>query len=149
MFAFGKSPLTRQKWLEDLGRRLVWYFPAAQVKEILTDYQEQFDAGREHGKTDAEIIQALGTPEEAAALLLEEEPSARMDRLRQTVLWAAALGLCCAFLWVCVLDSTSLRLLWASVFLGLPLTATALFLLIRGPARTVVDGLHGGVSPPL
>lgn len=76
MFAFRKSPLTRQKWLEDLGRRLVWYFPAAQVKDILTDYQEQFDAGREHDKTDAEIIQALGTPEEAAALLLEEEPPA-------------------------------------------------------------------------
>lgn len=147
MFAFRKSPLTRQKWLEDLGRRLVWYFPAAQVKEILTDYQEQFDAGREHDKTDAEIIQALGTPEEAAALLLEEEPPARMDGLRQTVLWGAVLGLCCAFLWVCVMDSTSLGLLWASVFLGVPLTATALFLLIRGPARTVVDGLHGGVSP--
>lgn len=146
MFAFGKPSLTRQKWLEGLGRRLVWYFPAAQVKEILSDYQEQFDAGREHGKTDAEIIQALGTPEEAAALLLDEEPSARMSGLRQTGLWGAALGLCCAFLWMCLMNSISLGLLWTGVFLGLPLTVSALFLLIRGPARAAVGGLHEGVS---
>lgn len=142
-----KPALTRQAWLKELGQRLVWYFPAAQVKEILSDYGEQFDEGHDRSKTEAEIIQALGTPAEAAALLLEEEPSAQMDGLRQTVLWGAALGLCCTFLWVCLMGSTSLGLLWTCVFLGLPLTASALFLLIRGPARTAVDGLHGGVSP--
>ena len=42
MFAFGKSPLTRQKWLEDLGRRLAWSFPEPQAKEILTDFPAQF-----------------------------------------------------------------------------------------------------------
>ena len=73
MFAFRKSPLTRQKWLEDLGRRLAWSFPEPQAKEILTDLQAQFEAGREHGKSDAEIIDALGTPREAVAQLLEEE----------------------------------------------------------------------------
>lgn len=142
-----KPALTRQAWLKELGQRLVWYFPAAQVKEILSDYGEQFDEGHDRSKTEAEIIQALGTSAEAAALLLEEEPSAKMSGLRQTGLWAAALALCCAFLWVCLMDSTSLGLLWTCVFLGLPLTASALFLLIRGPARTAVDGLHGGVSP--
>lgn len=142
-----KPALTRQAWLEKLGRRLVWYFPTAQVKEILSDYGERFDEGHDRSKTEAEIIQALGTPAEAMALLLEEEPSARMSGLRQTGLWAAALALCCAFLWVCLMDSTSLGLLWTGVFLGLPLTASALFLLIRGPARAAVDGLHGGVSP--
>ncbi len=30
-----KEPaLTRQAWLNELGRQLVWYFPAAQVKDI-------------------------------------------------------------------------------------------------------------------
>lgn len=143
-----KPALDRQTWLEELGRRLVWYFPAAQVKEILSDYEEQFDEGHDHCKTQAEIIQALGTPAEAAALLLEEEPSARMNGLRQTGLWAAALGLCCAFLWVCLMNSMSLGLLWTGVFLGLPLTASALFLLIRGPARVALeDSPQRHVSP--
>ena len=56
MKLFKRTPSTQQGWLEDLYRRLVWYFPAAQVKDILLDYQEQFDAGRDHCKMEAEII---------------------------------------------------------------------------------------------
>ncbi len=133
-----KPTLTRQAWLEKLARRLMWTFPVAQVKDILADYQEQFDAGRSHGRTEAEMIQALGTPEEASALLLEEEPSARMDSLRQTVLWGAALSLCCSGLWLGLLRSIihAASLLF---FLFLPLTVSALFLLLRGPARVTLE----------
>ena len=73
MFLFEKSPASERAWLEKLARRLAWSFPEPQAKEILTDLQAQFEAGREHGKSDAEIIDALGTPREAVAQLLEEE----------------------------------------------------------------------------
>ncbi|MDE7220772.1 MAG: DUF1700 domain-containing protein, partial [Oscillospiraceae bacterium] len=135
-----KPALTRQVWLEKLGQRLVWTFPIAQVKDILSDYQEQFDAGCGHGRTEAEMIQALGTPAEAAALLLEEEPSARMGGLRQTVLWGTALVVCCGGLWLGLLRSIILEASFL-FFLFLPLTVSALFLLLRGPAR--VPGAAG------
>lgn len=131
-----KPALTRQAWLEKLARRLVWTFPANQVKDILSDYQEQFDAGHDHGKTEAEIIQALGSPEEAAALLLEEDPSARIDGLRQTVLWGAALAVCSFGLWLGLVRSIHEYSLL--LFLFLPLTVSALFLLLRGPARVLL-----------
>lgn len=130
-----KPALTRQAWLDALGRRLVWSFPAAQVREILSDYQEQFDAGQEHGRTDAEIIQSLGTPAEAAMGLLEEEPSAKMAGLRQTGLWAAALALCCGFLWI----NLSVYAFQVGAVLFLPLASAVLFLLLRGGARVELE----------
>lgn len=132
-----KPALTRQAWLEKLARRLAWTFPEPQAKEILTDFLAQFEAGREHGKSDAEIIDALGTPREAAAQLLEEEPAARMGGLRQTVLWGAALAVCCGGLWLGVLRSVVEDSLL--FFLFLPLTASALFLLLRGPSRVTLE----------
>ena len=133
-----KPALTRAAWLDELGRRLVWYFPAAQVKDILSDYREQFDAGHDHCKTEAEIIQALGTPAEAAALLLEEEPSTRLNCLRHNVLWGAALAVCCFFLWVC-LSSVSYGLFWIGVVFFIPAAASMLFWLVRGPARVALS----------
>ena len=130
-----KPALTRQAWLDALGKRLVWSFPAAQVREILSDYQEQFDAGREHGKTEAEIIQAIGTPAEAAMELLEEEPSAKMAGLRQTGLWAAVLALCGGFLWI----NLSVYAIQFGAALFLPLASSALFLLLRGGARVELE----------
>lgn len=130
-----KPAPTRQAWLDALGRRLVWSFPVAQVREILSDYQEQFDAGQEHGRTDAEIIQSLGTPAEAAMGLLEEEPSAKMAGLRQTGLWAAALALCCGFLWI----NLSVYAFQVGAVLFLPLASSVLFLLLRGGARVELE----------
>ncbi len=148
MKLFKRTPPTQQRWLEDLYRRLVWYFPAAQVKDILSDYQEQFDAGRDHCKMEAEIIQRLGPPDEAAALLLEEEPSVRRNSFLQTGLWTGLLALCSAFPWTCLMNPTSLRMLWTGVFLGLPLTASVLFLLIRGPARVALENSPQKIVSP-
>ena len=103
MFLFEKSPASERAWLEKLARRLTWSFPEPQAKEILTDLQAQFEAGREHGKSDAEIIDALGTPREAVAQLLEEEPAARIEQFRHTLLWAAAAVVCWAFMWLCLM----------------------------------------------
>lgn len=140
MFAFGKSPLTRQKWLEDLGRRLAWSFPEPQAKEILTDFQAQFEAGREHGKSDAEIINALGTPREAAAQLLEEEPAARTEQLRYTLLWLAAAAVCWGFGWFCLYSNFNF-LLMVGFCAFVPMTASTLFMLLRGPARIALERL--------
>ena len=126
-----KPAQTRQAWLDELGRRLVWFFPLNQVQDIVSDYREQFDAGRDHGRTDPEIIQGLGTPAEAAALLLEEEPSAKLNCLRHSVTWGAALAVCCAF--ICAFLNT------AGTLVTLPLTASVLFLLLRGPARVELE----------
>ena len=133
-----KPALTRQAWLDELGRRLVWFFPTAQVKDILSDYQEQFDGGHDHCKTEAEIIQGLGTPAEAAGLLLEEESSAKTNCLRHSVLWGAALAVCCFFLWIC-LSPASFGLFWIGVVFFTPAAASLLFWLVRGPARVALE----------
>lgn len=138
MFAFGKPPASRQSWLERLARRLAWTFPEVQARDILTDYQEQFEAGKEHGKADGEIIEALGTPAEAVAQLLEEDPSTRMDLLRHVLLWGAALAVCWAFVWLNFLGSMDTRFL-LGVCVFLPVSTAVLFMLVRGPARVSLE----------
>lgn len=137
-----KPAATRQAWLDELGRRLVWFFPADQVKDIVSDYREQFETGHDHGRTEPEIIQGLGTPAEAAALLLEEEPSAKLNCLRHGVTWGAALAVCCASIWA-FLNSVG-------TLVTLPLTASVLFLLLRGPARVELEAqAEKNISPIL
>ena len=89
-------------WLDGLGKRLVWYFPALQVRDILADFEDQWAAGRERGRAAGEILEAMGTPAEAAAQILDQEPAAKLSRLRQSALWGALLAACLAFLWVSV-----------------------------------------------
>ena len=131
---------TRQAWLEKLSRRLAWSFPEPQAKEILTDLQAQFEAGREHGKSDAEIIDALGTPREAVAQLLEEEPAARIEQFRHTLLWAAAAVVCWAFGWLCLYTYFNFFLM-VGFCAFVPMTASTLFMLLRGPARIALERL--------
>ena len=135
-----KPALTRQAWLGALSRRLAWSFPEPQAKEILTDLQAQFEAGREHGKSDAEIIEALGTPREAAAQLLEEEPAARTEQLRYTLLWLAAAAVCWAFGWFCLYSYFNFFLM-VGFCAFVPMTASTLFMLLRGPARIALERL--------
>ena len=131
---------TRQAWLGALSRRLAWSFPEPQAKEILTDFQAQFEAGREHGKSDAEIIDALGTPREAAAQLLEEEPAPRTEQLRYTLLWLAAAAVCWAFGWLCLYSYFNFFLM-VGFCAFVPMTASTLFMLLRGPARIALERL--------
>lgn len=129
-------------WLDGLGKRLVWYFPALQVRDILEDFGEQWEAGRERGRDAGEILEALGTPAEAAVQILEQEPAAKFSRLRQSALWGALLAVCLAFLWVSVLSlggGLLLPLCSLCSCLFLPAAASALFLLLRGPARVTLE----------
>lgn len=140
MFLFEKSPASERAWLEKLARRLAWSFPEPQAKEILTDLQAQFEAGREHGKSDAEIIDALGTPREAVAQLLEEEPAARIEQFRHTLLWAAAAVVCWAFMWLCLMAVFSV-LRMAGFCILIPFTSSVLFMLLRGPSKVALERL--------
>lgn len=151
LFAFGRHSATRQAWLENLARRLAWNFPEVQAKDIFADYREQFDVGKERGKSDGEIIEALGTPSEAVAQLMEEDPSARMDLLRHCLLWGAALALCWAFAWVTFGGDLTV-FLWVVVgmYVFLPASNAALFMLVRGPARVALEhtaSFEESVSP--
>lgn len=142
MTAIRKPPDSRQKWLESFSRRLAWSFPESQAKEILADYQQQFNEGRSRQKSDAEIINALGAPREAIAQLLEEDPAAKTEQFHYTLLWSAAAAVCCAFIWLCLQGSI---IQMAGVCLFLPISASALFMLLRGPARITLERL----LPPL
>ena len=129
-------------WLDGLGKRLVWYFPALQVRDILADFEDQWAAGRERGRAAGEILEAMGTPAEAAAQILDQEPAARLSRLRQSALWGALLAACLAFLWVSVLSlggGLLLPLCSLCSCLFLPAASSALFLLLRGPARVTLE----------
>ena len=130
--------LTRQAWLEKLAHRLAWSFPEVQAQDVFTDYQAQFEAGKDHGKSDEEIIEALGTPAEAVAQLLEEDPSTRMDLLRHVLLWGAALAVCWAFAWLNFLGSMNTRFL-LGICVFLPVSTAVLFMLVRGPARVSLE----------
>ena len=133
-----KPAKTRQAWLDELGRRLVWFFPADQVKDIVSDYREQFEAGHDHCRTEAEIIQGLGTPAEAAALLLEEEPSAKVNCLRHSLIWGAVLAVCFAFLWI-ALNAYSFSFLWIGTSLFFFSSALVLFQLLKCPDRISLE----------
>ncbi|MBD5160495.1 MAG: DUF1700 domain-containing protein [Oscillibacter sp.] len=139
MFSFGKPPVTRQAWLESLARRLAWAFPEAQAKDIFADYREQFDVGKDRGKSDHEIIEALGAPSEAVKQLMEEDPSARTELLRHCLLWGAALVLCWAFAWVTFGGAYITTILWVGIWVFLPVSSAALFMLLRGPARVALE----------
>ena len=140
MLPFGKPPATRQAWLESLARRLAWAFPEVQAKDIFADYREQFEVGKDRGKSDNEIIEALGTPSEAVAQLMEEDPSARMDLLRHCLLWGAALVLCWAFVWLSFLGNMRTGFL-IGVCMFLPVSSAVLFMLVRGPGRLALEQL--------
>ena len=139
------EPSTRRDWLDRLGRRLVWYLPERQVREILTDYREQFETGLERGRPEAELLEAMGSPVDAAAELLEGEPTARFARLRTSLTWGIVLALCLAFLWVSMMNASYVnQVTWLGAYAFIPLAAAVAFLLLRGPARV---GLEGDFPP--
>ena len=60
------EPADEAAYLDRLGKCLVGWLPESQVLEVLSDYREQFQAGRERGRTDAEITAAMGAPGDVA-----------------------------------------------------------------------------------
>ena len=57
--------MTKYNFLNELERRLV-KLPEEDKKEVMRDYEEHFEFALEAGKSDEEIIAALGSPEKIA-----------------------------------------------------------------------------------
>lgn len=52
--------MTRKQYLKQVSRRL--YLPGEIKQAVLAGLQESFDSAAEHGETDAELIERLGSP---------------------------------------------------------------------------------------
>lgn len=92
----GKKPLPRifrdgavswRDWHHRLGVSLLGWFDAEQAIEVLEDYQEQYELGREQGRSEEELLSALGRSEAVVRDLLAEDRRARLRR-RRTRGWA-------------------------------------------------------------
>ncbi len=66
--------MTKQDYLNVLALAL-GVLPAAEVKEIVADYEEHFAHGLRSGKSEDQIIQSLGNPKFVAAQYLTENLS--------------------------------------------------------------------------
>lgn len=129
--------ITQQAYLDRLGKHLTFYLPAPQILEILSDYRERFQAGQESGKSEADLIKALGSPKEAALSLLEENPPSGL--LQHILLWGTLLALCFMFLWSFVVYSFSRLSSYLCGCLFVLMTAVVLFLLLRGSLRATLE----------
>lgn len=132
-----ESPAAERAYLDRLGKRLVPSLPMPQIREILSDFRERFQAGREQGESDAVLVKALGSPEEAALQLLEENPPSGI--LRHYLLWGALLVLCLEFFRLFVICAYPDFSALPCGCLFLPLIAGALFALLRGGARAELE----------
>lgn len=134
-----KPPVkTEESYLNHLGKALLCYFPLAQVREILGDYQEHFSLGRERHGTDEAMIAALGSPETVASDLLREMPEGRSYLCRHTVRWGVLFLLACASL--ILRYSTIDALQQFAAYFFLLLGSFSAFELLHGPGRAEVEG---------
>lgn len=128
---------TEQAWLDQLSKQLVFRYSAPQVREILEDYREQFQAGLARGKSEEEVVRALGSPQEAAARLLEESPP--HGGLLHSLLWGALLVICLLFFHFFVLMGITRHMSYLCGIIGIPAIAGVLFALLRGQDRADLE----------
>ncbi|MGL4523277.1 MAG: DUF1700 domain-containing protein, partial [Bacilli bacterium] len=72
--------MTRAAFIDILRDYLKKYFSPNESEDIVRDYEEYFDAGIEAGKTESEIISALGSPKNLAEQLAEELRSKKYEQ---------------------------------------------------------------------
>jgi hypothetical protein len=72
---------TSAQFLKQLHRGLKWRVPPEEANDIIRDYQEFFDEEQKSGKTEAQIIAALGSPRQVIRTLMAE----RTPTLRQSL----------------------------------------------------------------
>ena len=131
------AAVTERAWLDQLGKQLVSRYSAPQVREILEDYREQFQAGTDRGKSEEEISRALGSPQEAAARLLEESPP--HGDLLHNLLWGALLVICLLFFRFFVLMGITRHMSYLCGAIGIPAIAGVLLTLLRGQTRAELE----------
>ena len=128
------SPSSIPEYLHSLGVESLWHYPARQVIDILTDYQEYLTAEKEQGADDDSLFQRFGSPDTVIKELLSENPSGKHDVYRALILWGALF----------------IFSFWEAIYLdNLPpdfqcLGFLALFGLIRGRESLAVERIFPG-----
>ena len=89
---FQDGAVTWEDWRHRLGVGLLGWYDAAQAIEVLEDYQEQYDLGREQGKSEEALLSKMGRPEAVVRDLLKEDRKTRL-RPRKTWIWAVLAGI--------------------------------------------------------
>ncbi|MBB6123983.1 DUF1700 domain-containing protein [Sphingobium subterraneum] len=92
--------MTRDEFLKRLRRGLEG-MPAASIDDIMNDYEVHFEAAREEGRSDAEVVEALGDPGRLARELRLEAGIKRWEEVRTP---SSAVGAVVAFLGLGALD---------------------------------------------
>ncbi|MCI8442051.1 MAG: hypothetical protein HFG27_05925 [Provencibacterium sp.] len=90
----GRAAASGEEYLKRLGGYLLWYFPANQTMEILTDYREYFAQ-----EEPAQGLSRWGTPEQALFSLLAENAGAKGYFYKRIVFWGALLLFSFLCLW--------------------------------------------------
>ena len=63
----------KQEYLRELSRELKSYFKKKDVKNIILDYEEFFDAGISEGKSEVEICEDFGDVQNLARDIAEQK----------------------------------------------------------------------------
>lgn len=80
--------MTKVEYIRQLEFSLAGKLPKREVSEILRDYSEYFEEGKQAGKTEEEISVSLGIPSAAAAQILSEnEEVPAQDKSRAARFW--------------------------------------------------------------
>ncbi len=72
--------MTKLDYLSSLERYLKRQLPEEEIYEIMRDYAEYFEDGKNQGKTEDEISAGLGSPYEVAQQILTEEKGEEPQR---------------------------------------------------------------------
>jgi uncharacterized membrane protein len=64
--------VTAEQFLKNLHRGLKWRVPLNEAEDIIRDYQEYFDEEQKLGKTEEQIIAALGSPQQVIKTITAE-----------------------------------------------------------------------------
>lgn len=82
-----KIPSSIPEYLHNLGIRLLWHFPMAQVLDILDDYQEYLATEKEQGTENDRLLQKFGSPKAVTKALLSENRSGKPYLYLKPFLW--------------------------------------------------------------
>lgn len=82
-----KRRQSKQNYLNNLGKRLLWFFPFGQVLEILTDYESFFHSEKDESASIGSVIKSFGSPKEVFREILSESPQAKIYFFKWIALW--------------------------------------------------------------
>ncbi|MBQ8780731.1 MAG: DUF1700 domain-containing protein [Oscillospiraceae bacterium] len=96
--------MTKSEYLNTLKHELKFKLPEEEIRDIISDMEECFEAGKTDGKTESQIIYKLGTPDRAAeAIIAEKGEALKIPKVLLTEYWMPVilcLVICGAFVFL-------------------------------------------------